>query len=116
MQFQSGAQALFNQFDQERQRETDMANLRTKFDSQMAGIQSQMQTQQSMYDSNMKNMQNTLMATMQPNNRESVLGIKSATTGASTENQAMARQGVKGTFSRSGMRIKKIQDKALNVT
>jgi hypothetical protein len=53
---------------------------------------------------------------MQPNNRESVLGIKGATVGTGSEDQAMARQGVKGTFSRSGMRIKKIKDKALNVT
>jgi hypothetical protein len=58
-------------------------------------------------------MQSTLMATMQPNNRESVLGIKGASGGTS---EAMTRQGIKGTFGRSGMRIKKIKDKALNVT
>ncbi len=115
VQFQSGAQALFSSANQQKRQE-EMASLQAKFDSQMAGIRTQMGNQQAMYDSNLKSMQNTLMTSMYPNNRESVLGIKGATTGTDANNAAMARQGVKGTFSRSGMRIKKIQDKALNVT
>ena len=117
VQFQSGAQSLFAQSDKIKEMEqryaSQNANLLARFDSQMAGIQSQMESQQASYDSNMKNMQNTLLATMQPNNRESVLGIKGAT-GSTSE--AMNRQGIKGTFGRNGMRIKKIKDKALNVT
>ena len=117
VQFQSGAQSLFAQSDKIKEMEqryaSQNANLLARFDSQMAGIQSQMESQQASYDSNMKNMQNTLLATMQPNNRESVLGIKGAT-GSTSE--AMNRQGSKGTFGRNGMRIKKIKDKALNVT
>lgn len=105
----SGAQAMFSQHNM-------LNDMQSKFDSQMAQLQSRMQSQQANYDKNLQSMQNTLMATMQPNNRESVLGIKGATTGNTSDNSAMARQGVKGTFSRSGMRIKKIKDKALNVT
>ena len=124
VQFQSGAQAMFAQSDgmkaqaanikeMEQRYATQTADLQSKFDLQMSGIQSQMKSQQASYDSNLKSMENTLKATMQPNNRESVLGIKGASGGTS---EAMTRQGIKGTFGRSGMRIKKIKDKALNVT
>lgn len=109
VQWGSGAQSMF---DQQRM----MGDMQSKFESQMAGLQARMQSQQASYDKNLQSMQNTLMATMQPNNRESVLGIKGATVGTGSEGQQMARQGVKGNFARSGMRIKKIKDKALNVT
>ena len=124
VQFQSGAQARFAQADSikahtdsikefEQKYASQNADLQAKFSLQMDAFKSQMKSQQEAYDSNLQNMQNTLLATMQPNNRESVLGIKGATSGTS---EAMNRQGIKGTFGRSGMRIKKIKDNALNVT
>ena len=94
----------------------DEINVQAGFDAQMAELTKKMESQQASYDKNLESMKNTLMATMQPNTRESVLGIKGATTGSLTDNSAMARQGITGTFGRSGMRIKKIKDKALNVT
>lgn len=109
VQFMSGAQNLFKQYDQQQA-------MQKHFDSQLAQLQQRMIGQQASYDKNLQSMQNTLMATMQPNNRESVLGIKGATVGTGSEGQQMARQGVGGNFARSGMRIKKIKDKALNVT
>jgi len=120
VQFQSGAQALFKSYrdaaEQQKRREQEMKSLQSRFDSQMASIRTQMASQQSAYDKNLKSMENTMKATMNPNNRESVLGIKGASTGSASDSAAMARQGVKGTFSRSGLRIKKIKDKAVNVT
>ena len=109
VQFMSGAQNLFKQYDQQQA-------MQKHFDSQLAQLQQRMIGQQASYDKSLQSMQNTLMATMQPNNRESVLGIKGATVGTGSEGQQMARQGVKGNFARSGMRIQKIIDKALNVT
>ena len=88
--------------------------IQAQFDQRMAALNQQMAAQQNVYAKSLETMQNTLKATMSPNIRESVLGVKGASTGGS-DSQAQARQGLKGTFSRSGMRIKKIKDQSLNV-
>jgi len=82
--------------------------LRNKFDSQMQAIQEQMASQQQMYQDNMQQMTNTLNATMNPNTRESVLGVKGAGTGKDSKTASLNRQGMKGSFARTGLRIKSL--------
>ena len=64
------------------------------------------------YDNNMSSLKNSLAETMS-NKSQPVLGVKSSAAGA--QSSAQQRQGIKGTFGRSGLRIKGIKDKSLNI-
>lgn len=81
--------------------------MRKRFEAQMLGIQNQMKSQQQSYLDSMQQMTNTLNASMNPNTRESVLGVKGA--GSDSSNTAkLNRQGMKGSFARTGLRIKSL--------
>jgi len=64
------------------------------------------------YDNNMSSLKNSLAETMS-NKSQPILGVKSSAAGA--QSSAQKRQGIKGTFGRSGLRIKGIKDKSLNI-
>jgi hypothetical protein len=82
-------------------------DMRGQFDKQMKNITNQMTQQQQAYQDSMQKMTNTLQATMNPNTRESVLGVKGA--GNDSSNTAkLNRQGMKGSFARTGLRIKSL--------
>jgi len=82
-------------------------SLTQKFDNQMSALQAQMAQQQQEYQSNLDQMKSTLNATMNPNTRESVLGVRGA--GNDSSNTAkLNRQGMKGSFARTGLRIKSL--------
>jgi hypothetical protein len=73
----------------------------------MSALQAQMAQQQQEYQSNLDQMKSTLNATMNPNTRESVLGVRGA--GNDSSNTAkLNRQGMKGSFARTGLRIKSL--------
>ena len=89
------------------QRTQENEALRTRFDNQMSALQSQMAAQQQAYQTDLDRMKSTLSATMNPNTRESVLGVRGA--GNDTSNTAkLNRQGMKGSFARTGLRIKSL--------
>jgi|9_EtaG_2_1085328.scaffolds.fasta_scaffold27150_2 hypothetical protein len=89
--------------EQKRQAEA----MQKRFDTQMLNMQNQMRTQQESYLENMAQMTNTMNANMNPNTRESVLGVKGA--GSDSSNTAkLNRQGMKGSFARTGLRIKSL--------
>ena len=89
--------------EQKRQAEA----MQKKFDTQMLNMQNQMRTQQETYLENIAQMSNTMNANMNPNTRESVLGVKGA--GSDSSNTAkLNRQGMKGSFARTGLRIKSL--------
>ena len=81
-----------------------MLNMQKNFSTQMNSIQNRMIDQQTGYQNNLTSMQNTLMAAQNPQTRESVLGVKGAS--ADSSNTAkLNRQGLKGSFARTGLRI-----------
>jgi hypothetical protein len=75
------------------------------FQSSMEALSASLAEQQAGYSKSLQEMMNTLTASMNPNTTEKVLGVKSA-----GDESAMTikkqKQGVKGTFGRSGLRIK----------
>jgi hypothetical protein len=82
-----------------------LGNQQSTFDANMAA-----QTEK--YDNNMASLRNSLSETMSNRQLPSV-GVK--TSGYTQERAALTRQGIKGTFGRSGLRIKGIKDKSLNI-
>jgi hypothetical protein len=64
------------------------------------------------YDTNMASLRNSLAETMS-NKQQPSVGVK--TSGYTQQAAALTRQGMKGTFGRSGLRIKGIKDKSLNI-
>ena len=96
-----------NFLDQQANQKKFYDDMRSQFDSQMRNITNQMTQQQQAYQDSIKKMTNTLSATMNPNTRESVLGVKGA--GSDSSNTAkLNRQGMKGSFARTGLRIKSL--------
>jgi len=79
----------------------------TNFNNQMAEYGKRFDEQQATYDKNLTSMRNTLLASNQPQ-REPVLGIKGAADKGNAQIKQLGRQGMKGTFSREGLRIKNI--------
>lgn len=79
----------------------------TNFNNQMAEYSRRFDEQQATYDKNLTSMRNTLLAS-NTTQREPVLGIKGAADKGNAQIQQLARQGMKGTFSREGLRIKNI--------
>ena len=79
----------------------------TNFNNQMAEYGTRFDEQQATYDKNLTSMRNTLLASNQPQ-REPVLGIKGAADKGNAQIKQLGRQGMKGTFSREGLRIKNI--------
>ena len=79
----------------------------TNFNNQMAEYGKRFNEQQAAYDKNLTSMRNTLLASNQPQ-REPVLGIKGAADKGNAQIKQLGRQGMKGTFSREGLRIKNI--------
>lgn len=87
-----------------RQRELD--TIQRGFDDKMLALQNTMKAQSTMYENNLNTMKNTLTAQLNPQTRESVLGVKGA---SDTSNTAkLNRQGMKGSFARTGLRIKSL--------
>ena len=79
--------------------------IQKSFDDKLLQMQSSMTEQAATYEQNLSQMQNTLTAQANPQTRENVLGVK----GASPYNAAkLDRQGIKGSFGRSGLRIKSL--------
>ncbi len=64
------------------------------------------------YDTNMASLRNSLAETMS-NKQQPSVGVK--TSGYTQQAAALTRQGMKGTFGRTGLRIKGIKDKSLNI-
>lgn len=91
-------------------------NQQAGFDSQLAkqsdAFNAEMAAQTTKYDNNMSALKNSLAATLSSKDAPT-LGVKSAA--LSPKNLAMQRQGIRGTFGRSGLRIKGIKDKSLNI-
>ena len=92
---------------QKAENEKMLVSLQSKFDEQMSAVQQSMSDQQQTYTNNMNSMQNTLKATMNPNTRESVLGVRGAAKTGSKAS-AMKRQGMSGQMGRKGLRIKSL--------
>jgi len=80
-------------------------SIQSNFDKRMAEMQNQMAAQQNAYQDNLSRMQNTLMAQQNPQTRERVLGVKAAGKGDTAQGMKLRRQGMPGSFSRSGLRI-----------
>jgi len=87
-----------------RAKENEFAKMQENFANQMTAYQNQMETQRQQYQDSLAQMTNTLNATMQPQTRQNVLGVAGAGGGKVDK----GRRGVKGTFARSGLRIKNI--------
>jgi hypothetical protein len=112
------AQQFFGQYEadqrlkkqmelQEKRNQEMIDSLTSRFSDQMSAVQKTMADQQKSYTDNLSKMQNTLQATMNPNTRESILGVRGAKqTGA--KSAAQKRQGMSGSFARSGLRIKSL--------
>ena len=81
----------------------DSKLMQDRFTAEMTKMQEMMRNQQTEYQNNLARITNTIQTAANPNNRESVLGIKGAS-GA----EDLGRRGMKGTFARSGLRIKNI--------
>jgi hypothetical protein len=87
------------------QNQSQLDAVQSRFQSQMTDMQNRMMSQQQTYQNNLTEMKNTLTATQNPQTRESVLGVKGA--GSDSSNTAkLNRQGMKGSFARTGLRIK----------
>lgn len=78
-----------------------------RFQSQMTALQNSMAQQQQTYQNNLSEMKNTLTAQQNPQTRESVLGVKGAAPDSSNTAK-LNRQGMKGSFARTGLRIKSL--------
>ena len=98
--FGSGARNFLNTQAQQVQESKLMQD---RFTAEMTKMQKMMQTQQTQYQDNLARITNTMQTAANPNNRESVLGIKGA-----SGSEDLGRRGMKGTFARSGLRIKNI--------
>tara|TARA_R100001463_G_scaffold7201_1_gene22805 strand:+ start:102 stop:743 length:642 start_codon:yes stop_codon:yes gene_type:complete len=92
---------------QQAESEAALASLQSQFDEQMTSVQNTMAENQQSYADNMSQMQNTLKATMNPNTRESILGIRGATK-KGANSAAQKRQGLSGSMGRKGLRIKSL--------
>ena len=89
------------------QNQSQLDAVQSRFQSQMTDMQNRMLSQQQTYQNNLTEMKNTLAATQNPMTRESVLGVKGA--GNDSSNTAkLNRQGMKGSFARTGLRIKSL--------
>jgi len=87
-------------------RQRELNAIQSGFDAKMLALQNTMKTQATMYENNLNTMKNTLTAQLNPQTRESVLGVKGA---SDTSNTAkLNRQGMKGSFARTGLRIKSL--------
>jgi hypothetical protein len=81
--------------------------VQSRFQSQMTALQNSMMQQQQTYQNNLSEMKNTLTAQQNPQTRESVLGVKGAAPDSSNTAK-LNRQGMKGSFARTGLRIKSL--------
>ena len=88
------------------------ASFNNLFANQQSNFDKQIADQTTKYDNNMSALKNSLAATMS-NKAQPVMGVKSGAYGQQAA--AMQRQGVRGTFGRTGLRIKGIKDKSLNI-
>ena len=82
------------------------------FGNQQANFDKSIADQSAKYDKNMSSLRNSLAETMSNQQLPSV-GVK--TSGYSQQAAALTRQGMKGTFGRTGLRIKGIKDNSLNI-
>jgi hypothetical protein len=114
-QIMTGAQTERSAADQNAQRkaeyeailssnQTQLDNVQSRFQSQMTALQNSMAQQQQTYQNNLTEMRNTLTAQQNPQKRESVLGVKGASSGSSNTAK-LNRQGMQGSFGRTGLRI-----------
>ena len=87
-------------------------NFAGQFADQTAAFDKLFADQTTKYDNNMSALKNSLSETMS-NKAQPVMGVKSGAYGQQTA--AMQRQGIRGTFGRTGLRIKGIKDKSLNI-
>lgn len=94
----------------------NLANQTTNFNkllgTQQSNFNKNMAAQTEKYDNNMASLKNSLAETMS-NKQQPSVGVK--TSGMTQQSAAMGRQGVKGTFGRTGLRIKGIKDNSLNI-
>ena len=79
----------------------------SNFNNQMIEYGKRFDEQAATYNKNLTSMRNTLMAANTPQ-REPVLGVKGAADKSNAAIKQLGRQGMKGTFSREGLRIKNI--------
>lgn len=86
---------------------TAMQAQTSNFNNQMMKYSKRFDEQAATYDKNLTSMRNTLIAGNTPQ-REPVLGIKGAADKSNAAIKQLGRQGMKGTFSREGLRIKNI--------
>jgi len=91
------------------ERQGQLNSIQNAFNAQMQQVQSQMAQQAQTYQNNLAEMKNTLTAQQNPQTRESVLGVKGSAPDSSNTAK-LNRQGMKGSFARTGLRIK-----ALNI-
>tara|TARA_B100000902_G_scaffold298422_1_gene285736 strand:- start:518 stop:1165 length:648 start_codon:yes stop_codon:yes gene_type:complete len=89
-------------------RENERNLMAEKFGNQMATLQSQMASQEQQYRTQLEQMRNTMLAAQNPERRQNVLGVAGAGAGNQGESLKLGRRGMKGTFARSGLRIKNI--------
>jgi len=112
--FSFGSQA--QQYLDQQSRDADVQD---RYQQQFATLQQQMNQQQESYNSRLTQMTNTLkesqaqtkaalMAANQSGTKESVLGVKAATSKESPDIKKLTRAGMKGSFNRQGLRIKGI--------
>ena len=88
-------------------RQGQLNSIQSAFNAQMQQVQSQMAQQSQTYQNNLAEMKNTLTAQQNPQTRESVLGVKGAAPDSSNTAK-LNRQGMKGSFARTGLRIKSL--------
>lgn len=102
--------------DQQTNFNTMFGNQQQNFDTllgnQQANFDQSMAAQSAKYDKNMSSLRNSLNETMS-NKAQPSVGVK--TSGYSQQAAALTRQGMKGTFGRTGLRIKGIKDNSLNI-
>lgn len=97
----SGAEEIKRLKDQNK---IDLDKMAASFGEQMSAFQKQMGEQQKKYEDNLSQMTKTMTASMNPNTRESVMGIR----GAGGATPPGRRRGVNNLFSRQGLRIKSL--------
>ena len=118
IQWGEGAQQYFNDLNKKKEPEIDIAGIlaqnqsqldavQGRFQNQMTSLQNNMVQQQQTYQNNLTEMRNTLTAQQNPQTRESVLGVKGAAPDSSNTAK-LNRQGMKGSFARTGLRIKSL--------
>ena len=114
--FADKASKFMNQ--QELQQTANQTNsIQENYQRQFANLQEKMNQQQQSYNNRLSAMNNTLresqaqtqsalMAANQSGTKETVLGVKSATSKDSPDIKKLTRAGMKGSFNRQGLRIK----------